>query len=119
MPNPTSSVALYRIIAAGAMWFAPEPLGRPFGMATPPDQPGTFLARVFASRDVALGVGVMQTDGDVRRHWLKVGVGVDTVDLVAAALAGRSGALSRFGTIACLAASGLALGLGIAALADE
>jgi hypothetical protein len=88
-------------------------------MATPPDQPGTFLGRVFASRDVALGVGVLQTAGATRRHWLKVGVGVDAVDLAAAVLAGRSGALTRWGTVACFGASALAFGLGVAALRED
>jgi hypothetical protein len=119
MPSPTTSVALYRIVAAGALWIAPEPLGKAFGMATPPDQPGTFLGRVFASRDVALGVGVAQSSGAAQRHWLKVGIGTDAVDLVAAVLAGRSGALSRWGTVACFGASALALGLGIAALGEN
>ena len=119
MPSATTSVAMYRIVAAGAFWAAPEPLGKAFGMATPPDQPGTFLGRIFASRDVALGVGVAQSSGAARQHWLKVGVGVDAIDVAAALLAGRSGALSRWGTVACFGASALALGLGIAALGEE
>lgn len=115
----TRAVALYRIAAAGVMWALPEPVARPFGMATPADQPGTYLGRVFASRDVALGVGVAQAAGPARRHWLKVGIGVDAVDLAAAVLAGRSGALSKASVAMCTLASGLALGLGVAALVED
>lgn len=115
----TRAVALYRVVAAGAMWVLPRPIAKPFGMATAPDEPGEYLGRVFASRDVALGAGVLQSTGAAQRHWIKVGIGTDAVDLVAAALAARSGALSKPSAVMCGLASGLALGLGVAALAEQ
>lgn len=115
----TRAVALYRIVAAGVMWVLPGPIAKPFGMGTPADQPGTYLGRVFASRDVALGVGVEQASGAARRHWLTVGVAVDAVDLAAAGLAARSGALSRTSAVLCALASGVALVLGLKALGEE
>lgn len=94
MPSAATAVALYRVLAAGAMWPAPTALGKPFGMATP-------------------------RSGATRRHWLKIGLAVDSVDLVAAVLAGRRGGLTRAGTVMCFSASALAAGLGAAALLSQ
>jgi hypothetical protein len=119
MANPAKSVALYRVVSAGILWAFPEPLSKPFGLATPPDQPGTFLARIWTSRDVALGAGVLASAGAEQRLWLKIGAVTDAVDMTAAVLAGRSGALSKVGTVACLGASGLALFWGVQALTQK
>ncbi len=118
MASPAKSVALYRVLSAGVLWVFPEPLSKPFGLATPPDQPGTFLARIWTSRDVALGAGVLASEGDAQRLWLKVGAVTDAVDMTAAVLAGRSGTLTKLGTAACLGASGLALFWGVQALTE-
>ncbi len=77
------------------------------------------MARLFAARDAALGVAVLQSRGDDARGWLELGMAVDVADIVALALARRRRAISWRTTTISAAFAFLALVLEARALQRE
>ena len=72
-----------------AGWVAPGLLLRALGHRHPEDPENRWLARMFAVRDAALGVGLVCTKGEHRRLWWKVGVACDLADLAGGVIAAR------------------------------
>lgn len=78
-------------IGVGA-WATPRLAGRLFGLDAGANPQSPYLARLFGVRDIALGWGIMGTDGASRRQWLSVGIACDAAD----ALAGLAGGLGGY-----------------------
>jgi hypothetical protein len=105
-----------RIVLGASVWADPETAGRALGLSIDGDDAAILFARVFAIRDVALGLGTLVSAGEHRRPWVALGIVCDLADAAAGLLILRAGVASRAGALTAVAGSGAAA-LGWAALA--
>lgn len=89
MNQPTLALVAVRFGLGGTSWLAPKLLLNALGAVDVDDPVGAWMARMFAVRDAALGVGVVCTEGEQRRFWLKVGFACDLADLAGGIIAAR------------------------------
>lgn len=102
-------------IGTGA-WIAPRLAGRLFGAGPSASPQLPYVVRLFAVRDVALGLGLGLSGADSRRLWLQAGIACDLADAVAGVLAGRAGQLSPLGAVLVTAPALLGVKFGTDAL---
>ena len=114
--NPTSQIAGLRAAVGVGAYLAPDLTGRLFGLNPDGNPQSSYLARLFAIRDLALAVGTLTSDGDARRHWLALGMLCDAGDAVSAYLSGRDGSLPTPAAVLTGATALSAVGMGVAAL---
>jgi hypothetical protein len=121
MPSqPGQLLAGLRVALGAAVWVAPNVMGKLFGLDPKNNPQMSFMARLFGSRDIALGVGTTQTSGPSRRLWWQIGIVCDLVDAMAAYLGGRNGSMSKAAATLAGVTALSAAGLGIAAMnADD
>src|SRR3954452_22024121 len=112
------ALAGIRLAIGAAAWLAPRAAGKGFGLDPAANPQSPYLGRLFGARDVALGLGTLQATGEARQQWLKIGVGVDAADAVAAIAAGRAGYLHPVSAALVFAPAAAAVVLGLAALRD-
>jgi hypothetical protein len=110
----SSLSALITIRAAiGALtWLAPRLAARLFGISADANPQLPYIARLFAARDLALAAGLQASEGDARRHWVRIGIACDAADAAAGVLAGRRGELSTVSTVLVTGPALAAIGLG-------
>lgn len=106
--NPVTGLSLGRIVIGILCIFSP-PLGaKLFRLDEPANPQLPYLARMFGSREIALGALTLGATGAARRNLVLVGIAVDGADAVAGHLAGREGYVTRttgtFLTLPALAA---------------
>ena len=108
--------ALMRIVVGGASWLAPRFSGKLSGFDADRNPQSTYWTRLFGARDVALGVGALQTDGASRRRVIQLTAACDVADFASSLLGRRSGDIPVGAT---LLSGGIALGaLTVAMLAS-
>ncbi len=105
-----------RFVVGGSSWLTPRLAGRVAGIPSRASDPAPYFARLFAARDVALGVGAMQSSGDARRQWLLIGLACDVADIAAALAANRRGDVTGRGMVSALGGAVGATALGALAL---
>jgi hypothetical protein len=95
---------------------APGLLARSFGIDPAESRGLTAMIRVFAARELMMGVGILATSGPDRDRWLRWGAMVDAGDVVSALLAGiRRDAPAR-AVVLTGAAGSTAVALGLSQL---
>jgi hypothetical protein len=68
-------------IAVGAISFArPALAAKMFGLDVANNPQGPYLARLFGSREIALGTATLLARGSARRNLVLAGIGVDVAD---------------------------------------
>ena len=78
--NPVIGLSLGRI-AVGAVAFArPAVAAKMFGLDVDNNPQGPFLARLFGSREIAIGTATLLARGTTRRNLVLAGIGVDAAD---------------------------------------
>jgi hypothetical protein len=78
--NPVTGLSLGRI-AVGVLSFArPEVAAGLFGIDVKANPQGPYLARLFGSREIALGLATLLATGTARRNLVLAGIGVDLGD---------------------------------------
>ena len=93
--NPVLGLSLGRI-AVGALSFAqPAVAAKMFGLDIDNNPQGPYLARLFGSREIALGAATLLARGKTRRNLVLAGIGVDLADAAAAWLAGEARTVDR------------------------
>lgn len=98
-------LSLVRIALGAVTWIAPGVLTRAYGASIRDHPPVPVMARTFAAREVAIGVGAMTADtAGERRRWLDLGIAIDATDALALAAAGIRRQIPR--PIAALGALG-------------
>jgi hypothetical protein len=90
-----------------AAWLFPRPAAKAFGFDVPGNPQFPYLARLIGTRDVILAYGLLTTEGDEQKRWLRIGLANDGADAVAA-IAGRVGGYLPRRTAAILTAAALA-----------
>ena len=123
MPETTPGRVLttLRFVIGASAWLTPDLAGKAFGLDPDANPQASYLARLFAVRDAALGVGLVATEGEARRLWWQIGVACDLADAAAGVIAGKQGRAYRAQAAVMVTATALAAaGLGAAALmADD
>jgi Domain of unknown function (DUF4267) len=120
--NADSSVkalAALRVVIGAVAWLAPRQSGKGFGLDPDANPQAPYLGRLFGARDVALGVGTLQAEGEAQRQWLQLGVAVDAADAIAALAAGRAGYLPPVATGLVFAPAAAGVALGVVALRGD
>ena len=105
-----------RFLLGSSTWLTPRFAGTMMGLDPRVNESAPYLGRLFAARDVVLGVGAAQSSGDVQRQWLTFGVAVDAADFLAAVAAIRKGELGGRGAVAGVGIAAAATALGVLAL---
>jgi Domain of unknown function (DUF4267) len=78
--NPVTGLSLGRI-AVGAVSFAnPGLAAKMFGLDLENNPQGPYVARLFGSREIALGAATLLARGTTRRNLVLAGIGVDLAD---------------------------------------
>ncbi|TMM06072.1 MAG: hypothetical protein E6G10_01250 [Actinobacteria bacterium] len=114
--NPVSLISGLRASIGAGAWLAPNLTGRLFGLDPDGNPQSSYLARLFAIRDLALAAGTLGSEGDARRRWLQLGLACDLADAAAAYLAGRDGTLPKPAAVMTGGTALAAAGMGVAAL---
>lgn len=93
--NPVTGLALGRVaIGVGAL-AAPGLAMKMFRLDTAANPQLHYMARMFGSREVALGAMTLAAKGGAQRNLAVAGIAVDAADAVAGHLAGREGVVSK------------------------
>ncbi len=84
--NPVTGLSLGRI-AVGLLSFArPALAAKLFGIDIENNPQGPYLARLFGSREIAIGSATLLARGTTRRNLVLAGIGVDLADAATGAL---------------------------------
>jgi len=114
--NSVIGLSLGRIILGAAALAKPD-LAAGALQVDGADPQVRFIARLFGSREVAVGALTLLTRGRAQhRTTLGLGVLIDGADVAAAALAAKEGALSRSGALTFGGVAASAAGTGLLAL---
>ena len=118
-PRPGKILTTLRFIVGGSSWLAPDLAGKAFGLDSDANPQSSYVGRLFARRDAALGVGLVATEGDARRLWWQIGIACDVADAAAGVIARKQGRLPGPAAVMVTATALAAAGLGAAALAAD
>ncbi|HEY1449742.1 MAG TPA: hypothetical protein VGF47_02215 [Solirubrobacteraceae bacterium] len=108
-----------RTVIGVASWTSPRLAGKLFGLDADANPQSPYLARLFGVRDVALGWGVLSTEGEARKQWLMAGIACDLFDAIAGIAGGRGGYLPKATSVLVSGTAVSAVALGMAALNEE
>jgi len=116
LPIPLTMAATR--IGAGVLTYAqPQLAAKLFGIKSG-EKSSAYTARLFGSRDVALGLAVLSRNPAIRRSTLRLGVLVDTCDAVAAVLETRKRGLTPAGSALLIGGAATFAALGVLALRE-
>lgn len=117
--DAVKALAGVRIVIGVSSWLTPRVAGRLFGLDAKANPQSPYLARLFGVRDIALGLGVLASEGDARRRMLVAGMACDGADALAGVAGGARGYLPKFTSLLVTGVALSAVGLGAAALSGE
>ena len=86
-------ISIMRIAIGVSSWLFPRLAGRLFGLDTAGNPQAPYLARLFGVRDIAFGIGALQSSGAARKQWLQLGMACDVADALAGIAGKRDGSL--------------------------
>jgi hypothetical protein len=108
------ALAAIRIFNGGTALVAPERLNRRLGL----DETAVYPWRMFGVRTVLIGVDLLSSDKDVRRHAQRLALLVHVSDTISAAKAGFTKTLSPRAAATATAISAVNVGLALLASRD-
>lgn len=114
-----TGLAGLRMAVGVSSWATPRVAGRLFGLDADGNPQAPYLARLFGVRDIALGWGVMNSEGDAQRQWLAAGLACDVADALAGIAGGRAGYLPKLTTVLVTGTAIAAAALGASALRES
>src|SRR2546423_13099031 len=101
--QPVYAIGAFRTVGGLSAWLTPNLLARVYG-GTGPDAESLLWSRLASSRELALAVGPILSEGPERRRWLLLGLACDFADMAATLIGNRRGGrLSLRSTIPALA----------------
>lgn len=119
LSSPARTIALMRLAVGVSSWVAPNLVARLFAVDPAANPNAPYIMRLFAVRDAVLALGVLLSDDEGRKLWLRLGMVTDAADVAAAGAGVRGEHLS---TTTGLLGGAAAIGgvtLGASALAAE
>jgi hypothetical protein len=114
-----NALAGLRLAIGLGAWATPRVAGRVFGLDAEANPQAPYLARLFGARDVALGWGALNSEGQTQRQWLVAGLACDLADALAGVVGGRGGYLPKLTSVVVSATAVSAAALGAAALLEN
>jgi hypothetical protein len=93
--NPVTGLSLGRILVGLLTFVRPALAGRLFGIDMPGNPQLPTMARLFAVREVALGVATLVAPAETRKQMVALGVAVDAADGVASVMGVREKSLPK------------------------
>jgi hypothetical protein len=81
--RPLVALAIGRLVLGASSRLAPQATARAFGAADPGSPELAYMSRIFGARAIALGSGYLLSDGEARRRWQRIALGVDVSDTLA------------------------------------
>ena len=109
------------LLAAGRIafgvggWLTPGIGARVLGIDPQRQPAAVFLVRLFAARDLAMGVGQAAAQGTEAHRWLALGAAVDAFDGAAALLAVRRRQITAVNGVAIALTAATAVAVGVRA----
>lgn len=116
--NPALSLAAARILIGGVALAAPAEGARLFRLDAAANPQLPYMTRLFGGRELALGAATLLARGPARRQLVAAGIAVDTVDAVAAFLAGRDRSVSVPTSLLLAAPAVLGAASGVSGIRD-
>ena len=116
--SSTKFLTFFRFAVGGGAWFLPLPTLKLFGLTSPPDDQEILGWRLFASREIAVGLGLVgffSPQAAVIKAILSMGVLFDSMDAVATLVAYSRGSITSYA--AALAGGGAVLAAAVGTLA--
>jgi len=114
--NPALGLAAARVLIGGVAVASPD-LGTKLFRLDPAANPQLpYMARLFGSREIALGAATLLARGSTRRNLVLAGIAVDAADAAAAYLAGESRSVDRTTMLALAAPAAAAVLAGVSGL---
>ena len=98
---PLYAIGAFRMVGGLSTWVAPNLLARTYG-AEAFKGDSLLWSRMAGSREAALAVGPLVSEGEERRSWLVLGLVCDFADMAATVVVNRDRPFSR-GTALALA----------------
>jgi hypothetical protein len=95
------AISAFRAFGGTAFWIAPQLTARAYGGDT--ESGGRLTARLAGVRESAFAAGILLSEGEDRRRWLRLGLACDLADAVATVLGRRRGDISPVTTALCFA----------------
>ena len=93
--DPVTGLSLGRIAIGATTLASPDLAGKLFRLDTRANPQLPYMARMFASREIALGTVTLFARGRSRRALAALGIAVDASDAYAGYEAGRTGAVTQ------------------------
>jgi hypothetical protein len=112
-----TNLARGRIALGLAAFAAPKLTVKLMGLGGAADPGRDYVARMFAAREIALGAGYLLSDDHGRRLWGRLGLAVDSLDVLNGLK--TRGALPLWVTAGAVAVAGGAAGIGAAKAASD
>jgi hypothetical protein len=78
--NPVIGLSLGRIVVGVLSFAQPGLAAKMFGLDIENNPQGPYLARLFGSREIAIGTATLLARGTTRRNLVLAGIGVDAAD---------------------------------------
>ncbi len=88
-----------------AAWFFPRLTAKAFGFDMQGNAQLPYLARLIGTRDVILAYGLLTTEGDAQKQWLRISLANDGADTIATIAGGAGGYFSKRTTAMATAAA--------------
>ncbi|HEY9563789.1 MAG TPA: hypothetical protein VIR30_08470 [Nocardioides sp.] len=93
--NPVTGLNIGRLVLGVLALLSPRLLGSATRLDTANQPQLGYLARMFGSREIALGAVTLVSSGAARRNLVAIGVAVDAADVVAGIAAGANKSVSK------------------------
>src|SRR3546814_18557537 len=93
--NPVTGLNIGRLVLGVLALLSPRLLGSATRLDTANQPQLGYLARMFGSREIALGAVTLVSSGAARRNPVAIGVAVDAADVVAGIAAGANKSVSH------------------------
>jgi hypothetical protein len=100
--RPVYAIGAFRTVGGLSAWLTPNLLARVYG-GTGPDVESLLWSRLAGSRELALAIGPILSDGEDRRRWLMLGLACDFADMAATLTANRRRGLFARSTVLAVA----------------
>ena len=107
MSRADEGLAAGRIAASAGAWLLPGLAARIIGVQPTPAT--ALILRLFAARELAVGIAYLQADADKRQRLLLVGMAMDGADGIASLIAGKQGGLRWTRAVVLTLAAGAAV----------
>ena len=114
-----TTLSTLRIAIGMSALLVPDTAGRLFGLDPEGNPQASLLGRLFGVRNTAIGLTLRDGGPEERDRWLRYGVVIDVVDVVALAAAAARGKVPKHAVALIGTTASVAIALGVAGQGDD